>query len=234
MRTKATIGAIVVVIALACIAILVVLVAWLGAWVGLAAGVAIAAAVIGTYRLFIRPWHSRWGATEAEVAREMPGDDLLTPDAPGTTRAITIDAPPENVWPWLVQIGYGRAGWYSYDWIDNDGKRSAERVLPELQNLRVGDQILMVPDLGPTVKALRPNEFIVSGGEADSWCLALYPIEGTTRLVSRWRVAWPKTVATAFWILISDPGAFLFERKMLKGIKARAEAAVAPRSVATS
>jgi hypothetical protein len=67
------------------------------------------------------------GATDQEVRRAMPGDQLI-PDAASTTRAITITAPPEQVWPWLVQLGYGRAGWYSYDWIDNDGHPSADRA----------------------------------------------------------------------------------------------------------
>jgi hypothetical protein len=88
-----------------------------------------------------------------------------------------------------VQLGYGRAGWYSYDWIDNDGNPSAERIVPELQSLEVGDQILMVPGMGPRVRALEENKHILSRGDADSWCLALYPAAGATRLVSRWRAA---------------------------------------------
>jgi hypothetical protein len=78
----------------------------------------------------------------------MPGDDLIA-DAASSTRAITIAAPPQQVWPWLVQLGYGRAGWYSYDWIDNDGQPSAGHIIPELQQLQVGDQILMAPGHGP-------------------------------------------------------------------------------------
>jgi hypothetical protein len=155
----------------------------------------------------------------------MPGDDLI-PGAASTTRAVTVAAPPEQVWPWLVQLGYGRGGWYSYDWIDNEGRPSVDRVLPELQRLRVGDQILMLPEMGPRVRELQSNRYIVAGDqESGSWCLALYPTVNGCRLVSRWRVNWPLTVATALWILLSDPGAFIMERKRLKGIKARAERA---------
>jgi hypothetical protein len=125
-----------------------------------------------------------------------------------------------------VQLGYGRAGWYSYDWIDNDGRRSADRIVPELQDLRVGDQILMVPGLGPRVREIAPNRHLVVGDvEEGTWCLTLRPAPGGVRLVSRWRVRWRLTPATVFWILLSDPGAFVMERRMLKGIKARAERA---------
>ena len=223
MRTKVTIMAIVVVSVLVAFGILGVLMVTLGLWWGLGSGVAIAVVVLLAYRFLVRPWHSQWGATDDELGWTMPGDEAL-PEAASTTRAITIRADADAVWPWLVQIGYGRAGWYSYDWIDNDGKPSADRIIPELQNLRVGDQILMTPDLGPQVKAIEPGRWILSGGDTDTWCLALYPAgNSTTRLVSRWRQNWPKSPATLFWIAISDPGAFIMERKMLIGIKHRAE-----------
>ena len=154
----------------------------------------------------------------------MPGDEII-PEANTTTRAITIRARPDDVWPWLIQIGYGRAGWYSYDWIDNDGRPSADRILPQYQDLEVGDQIVMVPGMGPRVRAIEPNRWILSGDEdTGTWCLALSPTpEGATRLISRWRQNWPITPSTAFWILISDPGAFIMERRMLKGIRERVE-----------
>jgi hypothetical protein len=225
MRTKLTIMAIVVAALLAAIGVLITLMVTMGPWVGLGTGAAIALIVLAIYRFVVRPWHSRWGATDKEVQRSMPGDELV-PGAASTTRATTIDATPEEVWPWLVQIGYGRAGWYSYDWIDNDGKPSADHVIAEFQDLHVGDQILMTPDLGPEVKAIESGRWIVSGSESDSWCLALYPTggDGRTRLLSRWRARWPRSPATVFWIAISDPGAFVMERKMLKGIKRRVEA----------
>ena len=84
----------------------------------------------------------------------------------------------------------------------------------------------MLPQMGPRIREVEPNRHLVAGDqEAGVWCLALYPTPGGCRLVSRWRVDWPLTPATAFWILLSDPGAFIMERKMLKGIKSRAEAA---------
>jgi hypothetical protein len=226
MRSKATIIAIVVGVIAICVSAVVVLVVALGAVGGLVA-VTLAGLGLLCYRTLIGPWQHRWNATDEEVARTMPGDELL-PSAPSTTRAITIDAPTDQVWPWLVQIGYGRAGWYSYDWIDNDGRPSADTIVEEFQDLQVGDRILMIPDMGPEVRAIEPGRHLVSGdAEGGIWCLALYPDAGgrRTRLISRWRANWPFTAATAFWLLISDPGAFIMERKMLKGIKRRAERA---------
>jgi hypothetical protein len=176
------------------------------------------------YLLVVGPWQRRWGATEEEVGRAMPGDALLRKNAPSTTRAIAIDASPEVVFPWLLQIGYGRGGWYSYDWIDNDGKPSVERIEPALQRLAVGDRIEMLPGLGPVVREIVPNHHIVSGGERDSWCLLVEPTpDGRTRLISRWRQDWPKSAGTYAWIALTDPGAFLMEQKMLRRIQQLAE-----------
>jgi hypothetical protein len=108
---------------------------------------------------------------------------------------------------------------------------SADRILPELQQLQVGDQILMVPEMGPMVREVEPNRYLVAGDqEAGIWCLALYPTARGCRLVNRWRVNWPLTPATAFWIPVSDRGAFIMERKMLKRIQARAQAMVQDRN----
>jgi hypothetical protein len=86
-----------------------------------------------------RRWHQRWGATDQEVRAPMPGDDLLAKASFNATRAITIQAPPGAVWPWIVQIGYDRAGWYSYDLFDHGARPSARRILPQLQHPKVGD-----------------------------------------------------------------------------------------------
>ena len=91
----------------------------------LAAGLAAYAAVR------YRRWHLRWGATHDELAMTLPGDDMVQRPHFAFTRAITIHARPEEIWPWLVQLGYGRAGWYSYDWVDHDNRPSADRILPD-------------------------------------------------------------------------------------------------------
>jgi hypothetical protein len=111
--------------------------------VGLAA---LGAVSLGVYLRFIRPWQLRWGATDEEVGRAMHGDDVVKYPTCNATRAVTIKARPEEIWPWLVQMGITRAGWYSYDWLDNLGTPSAERIVPELQHVAVGDMIPMSPD----------------------------------------------------------------------------------------
>ncbi|HEX6580776.1 MAG TPA: hypothetical protein VF195_07885 [Actinomycetota bacterium] len=210
---------------MASLAVLAALIVWLGWVLGAAIGLTIAIVVVTLYITVVGPWQRRWGTTDAEARGPMPGDDLLRPGAPSTTRAITIDAAPRDVFPWLVQIGYERGGWYSYDWIDNDGRRSIDRIDPTLQDLSVGDRIQMFPGFGPVVREIVPEHHILSGGDADTWCLLLEPTaEGRTRLVSRWRQDWPKTFGTFAWALISDPGAFVMERKMLRTIRSLAEA----------
>jgi hypothetical protein len=224
MRTKRTIGLIVLGGILASSAVLAGLIAWLGPSAGIVVGLVIAVVVIATYVIVVGPWQRRWGATDEEIRRSMPGDDLLRPVAPSTTRAITIDAPPEAVFPWLLQIGFGRGGWYSYDWIDNDGRPSVERIDPALQRIAVGDRIEMLPGVGPVVREIERDRYIVSGDETDSWCLLVEPTtDGRTRLISRWRQDWPKSTGTYVWIALSDPGAFLMEQKMLRRIRDLAE-----------
>src|SRR5829696_6626118 len=102
-------------------------------------------AATAAYLLFIRPWQLRWGAT---------GDEIVAHPTFNATRALTIEARPEEVWPWIVQIGMTRAGWYSYDLLDNLGRPSARRILPQFQNPKIGDVIPMSPDgkQGPLVK----------------------------------------------------------------------------------
>lgn len=226
MRTRRVIAGIVAgcMVVTACVGV------WLVVAFGPAGAAAFAggaAAVLLAYTKLIRPWHAAWGATPDEVQASLPGDGIVLGGA-STTRAISIDAPPEEVWPWLVQIGYGRGGWYSYDWIDNDGRPSADRIHAELQDLRPGDTIEMMPGWGPTVLEVECNSHFVAGGAEDgTWCLALRRGPGgSSRLVSRWRQAWkPKGAAARFFVTISDPGAFVMERKMLLGIKERAEKA---------
>jgi hypothetical protein len=226
VRTERIIGTIVMGCIVASLAILAALVIWLGIGVGIVVGTLVAGSVVGTYLVLVGPWQRRWGATDEEVHRAMPGDLLLRPDARSTTRAIGIDPPPRAVFPWLLQIGYGRGGWYSYDWIDNDGKPSVERIDPDLQRLAVGERIEMLPGIGPLVREIVPNHHIVCAGETDSWCLLVEPTpDGRTRLISRWRQDWPRSAGTYVWTVLADPGAFLMEQKMLRRIRELAEKA---------
>ena len=162
----------------------------------------------------------------AVSARRNPGAD-----AASTTRAITIGVPAHHVWPWLAQLGYGRAGWYSYDWLDNDGQPSARRIQPEWQQLRPGDRILMMPGSGFDVAEVQDGHYFTARApdQAMSWCLAVEPADqGSCRVISRWRARWHVTPASAAWIALSEPGAFIMERRMLLGIRARAEQAARP------
>lgn len=178
-------------------------------------------------------WFRTWGATETDLARPMSGDSSIANPTYSATLAITIAARPEHIWPWLVQMGYRRGGLYSYDWLDRvfgflDGP-SAERILPECQRLEAGDVIPIGRGPGFPVAAIEPRRTLVLGGEADgvhwTWELALYPVDDRrTRLVSRNRVIVPATVGSALFWLVLEPAAFIMTRKMLLGIKRRAEA----------
>lgn len=227
MRTQMMIVLIVTTVMAMAIGVVIVLVWWLGWTGGLAVALGLLATVVALYVWVLKPWHMQWGATADEAQRPMPGDDLI-PSAGQATRAITIHATPEEVWPWLVQLGYGRAGWYSYDWIDNDFQPSADRILPQHQKLQPDDKILMMPDMGFVVNQIDEPRSIVSVLEdgSTSWCLCLYPTnEGDTRLVSRWRPKFEMTPATFFLTMLSEPGTFIMEQKMLRSIRDRAEMA---------
>lgn len=227
MRTRMMIVLIVGAVATAAVAAEVGFIIWLGLGWGLITGASLIVLVVVIYTWVIRPWHLRWGATDDEVTRRMPGDEYIS-DAGQATRAISIDADPEDVWPWLVQLGYDKAGWYSYDWIDNDGQPSADRILPEHQHLEPGDKILMMPDMGFVVRQVDEPRSIVSVLEdgSTSWSLGLYPDNGHgTRLVSRWRPHFDTTPATLFMSALADPGTFIMEQKMLRTIRDRVEEA---------
>jgi len=222
MRTMRTVAMIVGGIVVVVTGSLVAITLWLG-WAGLALGVTVGGLVLVAYLEFIGPRQRRWGASDEDVRRTMPGDEVLGAGASTTTRAISIAARPEDVFPWLVQIGYGRGGWYSYDWIDNDGEPSVDHIDPALRSV-VGDRIEMMPGMGPVIRTIEPDHVIVSGGDADSWCLSVERTDdGKTRLVSRWRQDWPRSPATYVWIALADPGAFIMERKMLRTIRDLAE-----------
>jgi hypothetical protein len=186
------------------------------------------AGLLAVYLRVVRPWTMRWGATDEEVTRPLPGDRILPHPGFSATRAITIAARPEHIWPWLVQLGSGRAGWYSYDRLDNAGIPSATEIRPELQNLKVGDLIPMVmgEKVGPRVKALEPNRRMLWVTEDQlSWEWLLEPIhEQTTRLLNRIRGTYPPLLSRRMlYAIAASTGDILMNRKQLRGIKARAE-----------
>jgi len=136
-----------------------------GMVVGGGVAILLVVAGVGVFALY-RPWHVTWGATHDEITANMPGDDVVAAPIFNATRAVTIDALPGAIWPWLVQIGFGRAGWYSYDLLDNLGRRSAERIIPELQRVEVGDLVPLgsCGDRGMRIKAFEPDRWMDTGG----------------------------------------------------------------------
>ena len=200
---------------------------------GLAAGTAggIVGFAIAAYPALGRGRCLHWGARPNEVARPMPGDDLL-PDAPVvSTRAVGIAAPPSAIWPWLVQMGPGRGGAYTYDWFENLlglNMHSADRILPQYQDLEVGDVLPLNPKVGMRVETLEKERVLMmrSVDGAWVWAFGLYPDEGGwTRLVSRNRIQDPTAgpIARTLAMYVMEPGSLVMERKMLLGIKQRAE-----------
>jgi len=192
------------------------------------------AASLAAYVFAIRRWHLRWGASDEEINRKMPGDDFISDPSYITNRAITIKAHPEEIWPWLAQMGEGRGGFYTYDWIDRMlGLKvsSATNILPEFQNLEVGDTLDINANM--IVKDIEANRHLVIGtpenapwGES-TWSMVLYPMQdGRTRLVSRVRARLTRSPQAMFWGLLLDPGQFIMERRWLIGIKRRVEKSV--------
>lgn len=196
--------------------------------------------------------YNRWGATDEELARPMPGDELVVDPKLTYTRAITIDAPPEDVWPWLVQYGQGRGGFYSYDAVENligCDIHSTDKILPEHQHLAVGDLIrsggrdtfpcwivmqvdppstLVLQGAGTPAEVDVPeivDEVPERGYVASTWQWLLEPVDDgrRTRLIVRQRCTYSPN-QSVLWHVI-EPLNFVMERKMLLGIKARAEAA---------
>ena len=176
--------------------------------------------------LIYRPWALTWGSTDEEIARPMPGDEVLVQPTFNATRAVTIEATPEEIWPWIVQIGYRRAGFYSYDLLDNDGIPSAERILPEYQTLNVGDLIPLSKTANVRVAELEPPSSMVLVFEVEgtwshaTWVWGLYPEDDEyTRLVTRLRVDAGRFIPQMFL----DFGEIIMMRKCMLGIKRRAE-----------
>ncbi|MCU1461112.1 MAG: hypothetical protein JWO37_1187 [Acidimicrobiales bacterium] len=186
-----------------------------------------------------RTWHTHWGATPDEITSELPGDTLLPHAQFRSTRAITIDAPPEAVWPWLVQVGCLRAGFYSNDLLDNLAYPSATTIRPDLQHLEVGQWVPMSPTPPPTER----TAFKVHSFDTNSWLLWTKPDgtwswrltrsdTNTTRLVTRVHAVydWHHPLSALFGAVLMEFGDFAMQRRMLRGIKLRAEALTSPQS----
>jgi hypothetical protein len=205
---------------------------------GLAAGT--------SYPLLVRPWLLRWGATAAEFAEPLPGDDIVATPRTTSTRAITVEADPQDVWPWLAQMGQGRGGMYSYDFLENlfgYDIHTVDRIVPELQRITPGDRVRLGPenakvDIFLEVALAEPNRVLVLRGPGTlgealatgmgypSWAFVLKPIAAhRVRLIVRWRCDFKPTVGGYLsWKYGIEPVHFVMERRMLKGIKRRAEA----------
>ena len=164
-------------------------------------------AVIGgaaAYLLVGRPWQLRWGATDEEMDATLAGDDLIPNPDLLATRAITVHTAADQVWPWIAQLGQGRGGFYSYDALENlvgCDIHSADRVVPDWQDLKVGDQIKLHPEVGLGVTAVEPGRALVLRGGVPmgampppydfTWAFVVREQpEGTTRLLVRERYAY--------------------------------------------
>ena len=182
------------------------------------------------------PWR-KWGATEAEATRPMPGDDEVKQPMQVTTRAVTVKARAADIWPWLVQMGYRRGGMYSYDWIDRRlgilDQPSANRIISEFQDLKVGDVIPMGKPPSWPVKAIEHNRIlliVINEPNAQvTWCFMLDEMaDGQTRLILRVRNRLAMSPLLLLSLPIMLPGEFLMVRKMLLGIKQRVEGQKSP------
>ena len=180
------------------------------------------------YLKLLRPWQLHWGATQEEIERALPGDDMAPDPSFNATRGVTIHACAENIYPWILQMGMNRAGWYSYDVLDNLGRKSAETILPEYQSHQIGDLIPMSPDgkYGIWVKNFQKNQWMLwwdKKGDT-TWVWVIVP-EGPNccRLLTRVRMKYR-------WLSFTAPLNLLIEfcdlpmmRKCMLGIKRRAE-----------
>ena len=198
--------------------------------IGAAVGTVGFAAVTGG--LIAQRAYRRWGATDEELREALPGDAAVSDPMVEHTYAVTIAAAAADVWPWLAQMGTGRGGWYSYDWIEGRmglDVKSVDTVVPELQDIHVGDVIPMAPEMGfPVTRVEKPHLLLLEGHDPKtgdgSWVFVLRETDdGSTRLVSRLRARWPGSAPSRLFLRLLEPGIFVMERKMLLEVKRLAE-----------
>jgi hypothetical protein len=186
------------------------------------AAAGIGSAMLAAYLAVARPWLRTWGATAEEAGNPLPGDDLMPNPGAQSTRAVTVDAPVADVWPWLAQIGQDRAGFYSYEWLENlAGCRmhNARELHPEWQSRTVGETVYLHPRLGLPVARFEPGRMLAL---QDWGAFVVAPAgAGHTRLIARGRTQ--RGAATILNALLMEVPHFVMERKMLLGIKRRAE-----------
>ena len=202
-------------------------------------------AAVGAYAAALRRRQFQWGATSDEVVMTLPGDELLGRADLVATRAVTVRAEAEDVWPWLAQMGQGRGGLYSYDWVENlvgCQMNSAERVVPKWQGVKVGDDFRIHPDVALKVVHVNPPHALVveggvsatgeaTAGDADTpydftWAFVLVPgAKDRARLVVRERYRCHTTAARVLVEVVSVVS-FVMTERMLRGIRDRAEAAI--------
>ncbi len=199
-------------------------------------GAVLAAVAVGVGKAVLRPRLAHWGATDGEARGGLPGDGFVGHADVSTTRAITVHAPAPAVWPWIAQIGQGRGGFYSYDAVENLlglDIHSAERILPEHQSVGVGTTIRLAAEVPLTVVLARPDRALVLQGSVPmgqapapydfTWAFVLNAGPGgTTRLVIRERYGfrrwWARLLVEPLTVV-----SFVMTRKMLRGIRDRAE-----------
>jgi hypothetical protein len=194
--------------------------------------------VFALYWLVIRPWHARWGATDDEVNRSLPGDGIAPAPNAQVTRAITIEAPAVAIWPWLVQMGQEKAGLYSYEQLENligCDIHNSDHIVPAWQTIEIGDRVRMgpkgyplfivteiVPDRALVMQAADPK---TEAPATASWAFVLdEQPDGSTRLITRSRNQYEPTVPNfVLWRVVTEPLQFLMEQKMLRSIKTLVE-----------
>ena len=196
----------------------------------LAAVVILAACII--LRPLFRHWYSRWGATEEECAIDLPGTEIVPHPRGGYTQAISIRASADSVWSWVAQVGQGKGGFYSYELLENlvgCNIHNASRIIPEYQDVKVGDEIVMHPR-APVIPVVivEPGKTLVGGGRQDEhnsniWIFFITSKDGLTRLISRWTFQYKPVLINriAYWFL--EPIAAVMQRKMLLTMKQLAE-----------